>query len=155
MISYKNEVSLKLTDFEDHAECRIPHKVVANGVKIETDQGHILRLTDDHLIFTSRGLIAASKVVSGDTLFTTLSTSMNNNEMCHVLRVAAETGQTYFGLNCLESTVLANGIKTSTFGKYHAVPAWWMRLVGSFLGAHKASSIGDSVVELLAKIKLL
>jgi hypothetical protein len=32
LITYKTEKSLKMSDFENHAECRIPHKVMSNGV---------------------------------------------------------------------------------------------------------------------------
>ncbi len=69
--------------------------------------------------------------------------------------LADKTGGRYFGLNCLHSEVLANGIKTSTFGKYHAIPAWWMRVVGGALGPKRASSLGDFMVELLVKVKVL
>lgn len=146
-----------MSDFENHAECRIPHKVIENGVRIETVDGHVLRLTDDHLVFTSRGLVPAGSIVYGDTLFTSIEARIDasKKDQSQVSRVTAETNQLYFGLNCLESIVLANGLKTSTFGKYHAVPAWWMRVVGSVLGSNRASSIGDSLVELLAKVKLV
>jgi hypothetical protein len=115
-----------MSDFENHAECRIPHKVMSNGVRIETVDGHVLRLTDDHLVFTSRGLIPAGSIVYGDTLFTSIEARIDasKKDQSQVSRVTAETNQLYFGLNCLESIVLANGLKTSTFGKYHAVPAW-------------------------------
>jgi hypothetical protein len=157
LITYKTEKSLKMSDFENHAECRIPHKVMSNGVRIETVDGHVLRLTDDHLVFTSRGLIPAGSIVYGDTLFTSIEARIDasKKDQSQVSRVTAETNQLYFGLNCLESIVLANGLKTSTFGKYHAVPVWWMRVVGSVLGSNRASSIGDTLVELLAKVKLV
>ncbi len=60
-----------MADFADkkHAECRIPHVVISNGVKIETSCGGALRLTPDHLVFTQRGLIAAGDVQSNDVLF--------------------------------------------------------------------------------------
>ena len=68
---------------------------------------------------------------------------------------ATRSHQTYFGLNCLESIVLANGIKTSTFGRFHAVPATWMSWAGRALGADRASRYGDAIAEFLVKIKLL
>jgi hypothetical protein len=55
----------------------------------------------------------------------------------------------------LASEVLANGIKTSTFGNYHTIPAAWMKYASAIVGVERASRWGDSVVELLAKVKLL
>jgi hypothetical protein len=63
--------------------------------------------------------------------------------------------QTYFGLNCVESFVLADGIKTSTFGFFHSIPAAWMKYASRLLGVKRASTLGDSIVQWLNKMKLL
>ncbi len=57
-------------------------------------------------------------------------------------------------MNCLRSEVLADGIKTSTFGKYHFIPAWWMRIVGGVVGPKRASTFGDAIVGLLVKARV-
>jgi hypothetical protein len=98
----------------------------------------VLRLTGDHLVFTLAGLKAAASVAVGDTVFADLS----ETERCSVVHVASEDAQhkqTYFGLNCLESIVLADGIKTSTFGHYHWFPAAWMKYASKVLGVKRAS----------------
>lgn len=51
----------------------------------------------------------------------------------------------FFGLNCLRSVVLAEGIKTSTFGSLHTIPSLWMSYVGHVFGVEKASRWGDAV----------
>jgi hypothetical protein len=151
-ITYKGTAALKMADLEHHPECRIPHKVIADGVKIDTDSGHSLRLTNDHLVFTaSRGLVPAIELQMGEKLFTTVSDDSTSS----VIRITPEKGELYFGLNCLHSEVLANGIKTSTFGSYHVIPSWWMSGVGRIIGPKRASSIGDAIVGMLAKLNLM
>ena len=49
----------------------------------------------------------------------------------------------FFGLNCLDSVVFANGIKASTFEKLHWLPATWMSVAGRIVGIEHASNIGD------------
>jgi hypothetical protein len=150
-ISYKDSI-YSLEEFSAHPECRIPHIVSSNGVSISTTCGSSqLRLTADHLVFTSKGLVTASSLSAGDILFSDLK----ETQQCRVTKITAETDQRYFGLNCLESTVLANGIKTSTFGRLHSIPATWMSWTGSVFGIEKASRWGDNFVEFLAKIKVL
>jgi hypothetical protein len=140
------------------AECRVPHVVRSSkGVIIETScskQGkeQLLHLTEDHLVLTSKGLLQASSLATGDILYADLE----QTQSCHVTRVTMDTSeQTYFGLNCLDSVVLANGIKTSTFGKYHFIPATWMKWVSVAVGVDRASRWGDSLAELVAKMKVL
>ena len=132
-------------------ECRIPHIIQSkNGVIIETTcslpSSLPLHLTGDHLVYTERdGLKAAHTVAVGDVLFA----NVQQTKLCRVTRVTKSgTEQTYFGLNCLKSEVLANGIKTSTFGHYHAAPAAWMRIVGRVFGIERASRWGNSLAEL-------
>lgn len=163
LISYKGEsFSLKQLKGRLVADCKVPHLVQARGVVIEAScsgttarapqSRKTLRLTGDHLVYTARGLQPASELLSGDTIFADLA----QETPCRVTRVSQETtDQTYFGLNCVESIVLADGIKTSTFGKYHAIPALWMKYASKLLGIEKASSIGDSFASALLKMKLM
>ncbi len=92
LITYKERSHLSIADLEQHPECRIPHRVRADGVRIETSGGHVLRLTDDHLVFTAaRGLIAAAQVSIGDMLFTTMDATATTT----VTRIAPEFNQMY------------------------------------------------------------
>merc|ERR1711991_187753 len=131
-------------------QCRAPHTVTASdGVIIETDCTSLppLHLTADHLVYALRGgLKPAQAVAVGDVLFADLEQS----KRCTVSKVTTSkksaTPERYFGLNCVRSSqVLANGIKTSTFGHYHAVPAAWMRVVGQCFGIERASRWGNSL----------
>src|SRR5690606_3883737 len=53
LISYMGSRDLTMLDLEHHPECRIPHKVIADGVKIDMDSGHSLRLTNEETYVTS------------------------------------------------------------------------------------------------------
>merc|ERR1739848_406504 len=127
------------------------------GVTIVADCGKsqikTLRLTSDHLVFTQRGTVAAGNLQSGkDTLFA----SLDESKECSVKSVTSETKQQkYFGLNCVGgSEVLANGIKTSTFGKYHTIPALYMSTVGRLIGVERASRLGDYLASLAERVGL-
>jgi hypothetical protein len=111
-IAYKGE-RLTLAQLERHAECAIPHEVVADGVRIETacDAHAALRLTPDHLVFSAAGLVPAGAVRVGDVVFGDEAQRVP----CKVTRVTSEKQQSYFGLNCLHSVVLADGIKVCFF----------------------------------------
>lgn len=136
----------------DRLDCKVPHIVRARGVIIETSCNRVLRLTEDHLVYSSKGLMAASALITGDVLFSDL----DQLHPCKVIRTSQEShDQTYFGLNCAESIVLANGIKTSTFGKYHAIPAFWMKYASKIFGIERASSIGDGIANALIKMNLI
>jgi hypothetical protein len=138
-------------------ECKVPHIVRARGIIIKSECNNKLgvlplRLTEDHLVFTATGLIPASELSIGDTIFSDLAQTHH----CRVVEVSKETSdQTYFGLNCLESIVLANGIKTSTYGKYHTIPALWMKYASKLIGIERASSIGDTVANALLKMNII
>jgi len=55
IISYKGK-DMSMEDLKkEKEECRIPHVVTTSGVKIEADNGKVLRLTPDHLVFTPKG----------------------------------------------------------------------------------------------------
>ena len=135
-------------------QCHVPHVIHSStiGVIIETDcsssQQQNLHLTGDHLVYTMEsGLKAAQDVAVGEVLFANLQQSKRCT-VTKVTRVAHSHSkeETYFGLNCVGSSqVLANGIKTSTFGHYHAVPAAWMRVVGQCFGIERASRWGNSL----------
>jgi hypothetical protein len=100
------------------------------------------------LIFSKDRLVRASTLQVNDMIDTIDGPTPIKN-------IAIETDQLYFGLNCLESIVFANGIKTSTFGSYHTVPATWMTLMGRLLGIHRASRWGDAIASALYKTRLI
>lgn len=132
-------------------QCHVPHVIRSrHGVIIETNctqKAAPLQLTADHLVFTAArgggGLVAASQLAVGDVLFADLKQRVP----CAVTKMTEVKEQdTYFGLNCIHSSeVLANGIKTSTFGHYHALPAAWMRVVGHWFGIERASRWGNAL----------
>lgn len=154
-------------------QCHVPHVVQSrDGViietveKVEEKQGgerlrhRVLHLTGDHLVHVAVAvavsaeealqsstvslLKAARQVAVGDVLFADLQ----QTKRVTVTKVTLSTEEdTYFGLNCLRSDVLANGIKTSTFGHHHAVPAAWMNIVGRVFGIERASQWGNSIAE--------
>jgi len=66
-----------------------------------------------------------------------------------------EYGQKYFGLNCEESDVLADGYKTSTFGTYHILPSLWMKFSSRLIGIDAASMIGDALASLFFNYSFL
>jgi hypothetical protein len=139
-----------------HPECSIPHVVNTYGVivnaKCATSE-KTLRLTDGHLVYTQRGLQAAGDLKPGqDTVYADIA----ETTQCQVVSVTKETKQhDYFGLNCLNSQVLASGLKSSTFEKLHSVPAFWMQVMGRVLGIKRASQLGDYIAELVQKMNLI
>jgi len=151
-ITYKNKKYTKATLKTIPEECAIPHEPFTNGVSIKTDCNvKPLRLTLDHLVFTQRGLIAAGNVVRGDIVYS----NEERTGTCKVESTKTDNSQHYFGLNCRSSVVLADGILTSTFGKYHSVPSLWMKWAGALVGIQRASQIGDSFAALASKLNLL
>ncbi len=150
LITYKG-VEHKLADLQKHSDCSVPHVFESSGVIIETECSHKVRMTGDHLVYTTRGLVAAETVRKDDSVFT----SIDGDKTCRVRSISSEKGQRYFGLNCRESIVLANGIKASTFGRYHTIPAMWMKYAGALVGPHRASKIGDAVAQFLVKIEAI
>lgn len=153
-ITYKGKTYEGMGAFADHPECRVPHIVRTGGVSVHTScSDRALRLTDDHLIFSEgRGHVQAGLLKAGDVLFS----DVDRTARCKVLSVVSEPHmQNYFGLNCLESVVLAEDVLCSTFGKYHAIPSAWMSVAGRVFGIDRASRFGDTVVEVLTGLKLL
>jgi len=133
--------------------CAVPHVINADGVSIQTTchHGKPLRLTKEHLVYTTRGLVMAGRIEVGDFLFA----DMNQRTICEVTQIQVETNQNYFGLNCEESEVLADGFKTSTFGYIHILPSIWMKLASKVVGIHKASMFGDKIASLAGSLGLL
>jgi glycosyltransferase involved in cell wall biosynthesis len=130
-------------ELEKHSDCRVPHVVRAVGVAVHTTcAAKPLRLTSDHLVFTARGTRAAGSLAAGDVVFGDLE----QQRPCTVKSVVRESEeQEYFGLNCLRSAVLADKVKTSTFGNLHVLPSLWMSYVGRIFGIERASVWGDKL----------
>jgi hypothetical protein len=129
------------------SECRIPHIVHSIGISIHSDCAKkVLTVTPDHLVFTQNGLVMASQISVGDTLFR----DVERTQRCTVKAVQQEPVGQYFGLNCRESVVLADGVASSTFGRYHAIGAVWMRTMSGVVGVARASEIGDVIVQFLS-----
>eukprot|EP00603_Paraphysomonas_imperforata_P006749 CAMPEP_0114428388 /NCGR_PEP_ID=MMETSP0103-20121206/8897_1 /TAXON_ID=37642 ORGANISM="Paraphysomonas imperforata, Strain PA2" /NCGR_SAMPLE_ID=MMETSP0103 /ASSEMBLY_ACC=CAM_ASM_000201 /LENGTH=646 /DNA_ID=CAMNT_0001597597 /DNA_START=131 /DNA_END=2071 /DNA_ORIENTATION=+ len=124
-------------------ECSVPHSPRSVGVIVTTSCDKTLRVTDTHLVATSKGFQLAFSLKEGDVLFG----SYSNSDQCVVKSVTKESSpQQYFGLNCVHSEVLASGIRTSTFGDFHTLPSWYMTYVGSIIGNDYASRLGDYIV---------
>lgn len=126
------------------SECTIPHSPFSVGVIVTTSCEKTLRVTDTHLIATTKGFQLAYSLKPGDVLFGDYSDSNH----CVVKSVEKEsTQQQYFGLNCVHSEVLVSGLRASTFGDFHTLPSWYMTYVGTVLGADYASQLGVLVAE--------
>ena len=139
-----------------HPECSIPHIVHTHGVIVTAKCGATkksLRLTDGHLLYTQRGLQAAGDLRPGqDTVYADIS----EKEECRIMSITKETRKhDYFGLNCLNSQVLASGLKASTFEKLHSVPAFWMSVMGRILGIKRASAVGDYIADIVQHMNLI
>ena len=130
-------------------ECTVPHSPSSKGVIITTSCDKTVRVTDTHLLATTKGFQLAYSLKAGDVLFGDYGNeNENESEKCTVISVEKEkTTQQYFGLNCVHSEVLASGLRASTFGDFHTLPSWYMTYVGSVLGADTASALGDYVAE--------
>jgi len=152
-IIYKDEkLTLDSLKQGKHPSCTVPHIYTSEGVKLITScNNSTLRLTIEHLVYTQRGLIEAKDVKVGDFIFQDLQ----ETKTCKVISTEKENDPTesYFGLNCEESIVLANGFKTSTFGKLHFFPSLWMRIMTPLIGVRAASAWGDYLSHLVQRYK--
>lgn len=130
----------------------MPHilESVSGGVIIRAER-YMLRVTAAHLIHTvNRGFVRADQLVPRSDW---LSQVEEHDDAPHsgspLLLESVEREaqpQRYFGLNCPSgSTVLANGIRASTFDTYHLLPSIWMRGVSALFGVERASQWGDAV----------
>ncbi len=155
IITYNNTEYSDLT-IQRNSECYIPHVVTTNGILVRLDcdfnrKEKTLRLTSDHLVYakTNRNsrtqLVEVASLNIGSILFE----DIEEKRKCEVQHIEKEFNQKYFGLNCINSIVLANGIKTSTFGNYHHFPEAWMCVIGNIFGIEKASIYGDKIATLL------
>jgi len=122
-----------------HPSCVIPHTYHSSGYQISTNCEGTLRVTGEHLVYTQNGLTPASAIKPGDFLFQ----DMDQKKACEVVKVEIEDSQVYHALNCEESTVLADGYKTSTFGIIHTIPALWMKYASKIIGIERASAWGE------------
>jgi hypothetical protein len=124
-------------------ECTVPHSPSSKGVAISTSCNKTVRVTDTHLIATTKGFQLAYSLKAGDVLF-----GDYGNDLCTVKSVEKEkTTQQYFGLNCVHSEVLASGLRASTFGDFHTLPSWYMTYVGGMVGTETASHFGQYIAE--------
>jgi hypothetical protein len=124
-------------------ECTVPHTPASKGVVITTSCDKTVRVTDTHLMATTKGFQLAYSLKAGDVLY-----GDYDKEMCTVKSVEKEkTTQQYFGLNCVHSEVLASGLRASTFGDFHTLPSWYMTYVGGLVGTETASSLGEYIAE--------
>jgi hypothetical protein len=124
-------------------ECTVPHSPSSKGVIISTSCDKTIRVTDTHLVATTKGFQLAYSLKAGDVMY-----GDYDDEKCVVKSVEKEkTTQQYFGLNCVHSEVLASGLRASTFGDFHTLPSWYMTYVGSVLGTDTASSLGEYIAE--------
>ena len=124
-------------------ECTVPHSPASKGVVISTSCDKTVRVTDTHLMATTKGFQLAYSLKAGDVLF-----GDYGKDMCTVKSVEKEkTTQQYFGLNCVHSEVLASGLRASTFGDFHTLPSWYMTYVGGLVGSETASYLGEFIAE--------
>jgi len=147
VIEYADEKHTLSSLQKEGSVCAVPHVFADDGVKIHTSCKGMgpLRLTADHLVYTQKGLVTASSIVVGDFVYSDLEES----NFCEVTEVQRELGETYFGLSCEDSVVLANGFKTSTFGNTHTLPALWMKVASKVVGVHRATAWGEKIVSFL------
>lgn len=141
----------------EEKECVIPHVVHAPGVQLTFQCGTVstsLRLTNDHLVKTNTGYVAAGHLDAHHTVYYSVDGNKHGvrengyvpgkDLECKVVGIKTIANvDEYFGLNCFTSVVQANGITTSTFGRYHRIPQAWMKVVGTVFGIKTASSWGD------------
>jgi hypothetical protein len=124
----------------DEPECVVPHVVDSIGLDIATDCGTI-GVTRSHLLSTSAGYLPADSFKVGDYIL-----SEKDNHECKVTGITQhKETKKYFGLNCLESEVVVDGMRASTFGNYHALPASFMYYAGNMFGISTASMVGEKL----------
>lgn len=145
-INYQGKTySFEQLNAGDEPECTIPHAPRSLGVRVVTTCNKTARVTDTHLMATSKGYRMAYSLKPGDILFG----SFGDEDRCEVLRVEKEgSEQQYFGLNCVHSEVLVSGLRASTFGDFHTLPSWYMSYVGRYFGPQVSSKLGTYISEL-------
>lgn len=140
IITYKGkDYTLEQLSQGMEPECVVPHVPTATGVKFITACGHSVQVTDTHLVATENGFTFAHMLKEG----MSVHIDPEGKTSCVVESVERSlTPEQYFGLNCLHSEVLVNGVRASTFGDLHLVPAIYMKLVGQVVGVQAASIAG-------------
>ncbi len=173
-ILYEGKEKITLDDMlkKRSEECTSPHVLQSNGVAIETScGGKKLRLTNDHLVYTNSGLKTASSLTKSDILYS----DIEQRHECAVKSISGEYNQKYFGLNCRNSDVIANGKQRQGIErkkKNHLTPfffrirnqdehirshsrATWMKYGSKILGVHRASQLGEKIVSILGYLNLI
>jgi hypothetical protein len=144
-ITYKSK-EYWLDELRENSECVIPHIIETRGVCIMAyGHPHVPCLTLDHLVRTPDGYVKARYLTKNDIIF------LKDDKTTKITQLRPVEKMKFFGLNCLESTVLADGIQTSTFGHFHYIPSIWMALVGKISSIETASSLGDNIVSMFHK----
>jgi len=126
--------------------CNIPHEFQASGVKVTTTCPGVLRLTAEHLVMTPEGFKAAGELLAGDRLYSKVHGDVAD---CTVISVESEVSGKYYGLNCEDGHVEADGYWVSTFGVQHTIPNAWMKVASKFIGVRYASHLGDRIASAL------
>lgn len=153
LVSYKGRPAQPMTRFAQgaEAECVVPHTFQADGVRVDTDCAATpLRLSKEHLVFAAAGLVQAHTLRAGDKLWRDVA----QTAQCSVLRVSADPGQRYMGLNCYESVVVADGVLVSTFESQHTVAALWMKYMPTLLGLRGASKVGEVLTNIFRALHI-
>jgi len=129
------------------------HTLRGSGLRVHTSCSatQSLRVTESHLVYANGGIRAASTLRVGDVLYA----DVQQQRPCIINSIEHEYNQLYWGINCVESDVLANGIKISTFGIQHSIPAAWMRYAAKVIGIDYASRLGDMFVRLIHAVGLV
>lgn len=145
LINYKGkEYTLAELQAGAEPECHVPHVPTARGVTIATTCGRNVTTTETHLMVTPKGHQLAHTLNVGDELFG----DFTGEQKCLVTAVTrTNSNARFFGLNCVHSEVLANGLRASTFGDFHTLPAWYMYYAGLLLGPDAASRLGDNIAD--------
>jgi len=101
------------------------------------------------LVWTPTGYVQADSLKVGDFLYD------QENTKCEINLVESELNQEYYGLNCEESEVLADGWKVSTFGVTHNVPSLWMKFCSILFGVKFSSMLGDRFASIASDLGLI
>jgi hypothetical protein len=102
---------------------------------------------------TPGGWKKAGDLNIGDRLFSKVHSEEEAD--CEITHMETELKQQYFGLNCENSHVEANGYWVSTFGITHNIPAAWMKILTRVVGVKAASRAGDYFNALLSRWNLI
>ena len=139
------------------SDCVVAHTVQSKGLRLIFEENFTLAVTQNHLVAYRKGwtnatlFVPAQKVTKEHRVI--CQSPSGECTLKHILW--REHVDTYFGLNCLQSVVYADGVLTSTFENYHHFPALWMKLVGGIFGIDRASKWGDAMATWAYQNKLI